>query len=195
MSVKPYKSYSAKELKRYSIILKILAIPLFIMSFMLLFVSLLFGFLFCAFSVLLWCMSNKYKKEASEKPQYRPTNNASNIMGQIVWTDETYNINVTGVMHEHNGINPQMIIPKLKEEDEVILEIDENNRYDSTAIKVKTVSGIQIGWVSQKEEIKPLLFSTIKNGNDVIAWVSRKYKLTSYPGKLGLSITVTILPS
>ena len=96
-------------------------------------------------------------------------------------------------MREHDNIDPQTIIPTLNEMDEIVLEWDRKNKYDSTAIKVKTLSGIQIGWIAKNDNIKPLLINAFKNGDDIIAWVSETYELPSYPGNVGLCIEITIL--
>ena len=104
----------------------------------------------------------------------------------------THGIDVVGVMHRQSGVNPQKIIRKLKKADKIILEYDPTNKYDSTAIKVKTASGIHIGWIAKNDSVKPLLLDAFKNKKDIIACISEIYKLQSYPGNLGFKIDIDI---
>lgn len=101
-----------------------------------------------------------------------------------------YDMNVTGVMKNQNGINPQGIIPKLRQGEQIILEADPNNQYDNCAVKVKTLNNIQIGWLPMGENLQIDIFERLQKGQTVYARVNRIYDLDLYPGKKGLIIDV-----
>lgn len=101
-----------------------------------------------------------------------------------------YDINVTGVMKEHGGVNPQAIIANLRIGEQIILEADPDNQYDNRAVKVKTLSNIQIGWLPMGENLQIDIFERLQKGQTVYARVNRIYDLDLYPGKKGLIIDV-----
>lgn len=101
-----------------------------------------------------------------------------------------YDLNVTGTMHLHDGIDPQLIIPQLFEGDQILLEADPNNKYDSSAVKVKTTQGWQIGWLPSDEKLQYDVFCRLMEGQEVYARVNKGYLLDYYPGKIGLVIDI-----
>lgn len=101
-----------------------------------------------------------------------------------------YDMNVTGVMREHDGIDPQTIIPKLFEGDQLLLEADPDNEYDANAVKVKTMDGIQIGWLPKGENLQIDIADRLNSGQTVYARIKKGYLLDNYPGKVGLVIDV-----
>ena len=123
---------------------------------------------------------------------YSKTEHIKIDTSDILWKN-TYNVNVVGVLHSHNGISPQSIISKLENKDKVILYWDKNNEYDKKAIEVKTTQNQHIGWLAKDERDKKALINAFKNENEVVAWVSRIYDLDSYPGNLGVAVGFTII--
>lgn len=202
---KPYWEYSPHSLIIYSRVLLIIAVILLCLSLLLCFVMPPMGIIFVAVSVIIFFVSRKYKKTAKdiengtfvapkpttirelmpkavEAPKAAPVFSAS--------ISDLYEINITGVLKEHDGVNPQDIICRLREDDELTLEPDPNNPYDPTAIKVKTVNGLQIGWIPRDCNVKPLMFETWRNGGDVLANFVESYPLSAYPDKLGACIEI-----
>lgn len=101
-----------------------------------------------------------------------------------------YNINIVGVLHPHNGINPQDVIPQMFAGDRIILEADPTNEYDDHAVKVKNTDGIQIGWLPKGESLQIDIFDRLQGGQTVYARIKEAYELQSYPGNIGLCIEV-----
>lgn len=110
----------------------------------------------------------------------------------FLW-ENTYNVDVVGVTYSNNGANPQLIIGKLENNDKVILYWDKHNKYDKNAIEVKTTQNRHIGWIAKDAEEKKQLLNAFKNGNEIVSWVARTYKLYSSPGNLGIAIGFTII--
>lgn len=153
------------------------------------------AFLLFIFGIFVFRWAKKHKSKSGEKKvdttaSFTDAKNVANL--QFSYSD-IHTVNITGVMHEHNGIDPQTIIPTLAEDDEILLEWDSKNKYDSTAIKVKTVNGIHIGWIPKDADIKEQILNTWNNGGDVIAWVYETYELPSYPGNIGLCIGISCI--
>lgn len=141
---------------------------------------------------------SKIKGVVSQRSRYA-INNAQNVANYFEFpqTDghghkllTVYDMNVTGVMREHDGIDPQTIIPKLHEGEQLLLEADPTNKYDSNAVKVKTINGIQIGWLPQGENLQIDVANRLNRGQVVYARVKKGYLLDNYPGKVGLVIDV-----
>ncbi len=101
-----------------------------------------------------------------------------------------YDLNVTGVMREFNNIRSQEIIAQLSIGDEIILEADPNNEYDSYAVKVETPNHIQIGWLPRGENLQIDISERLRSGETVYARVKKIYPLSKYPGNNGLVIDV-----
>jgi len=101
-----------------------------------------------------------------------------------------YDMNVVGVMHIQDGIDPQTIIPKLYEKEQIILETDSANRYDPYAVKVKTINGVQIGWLPKGENLQIDISKRLNSGQTVLARIKKAYLLNNYPGKVGIVIDV-----
>lgn len=101
-----------------------------------------------------------------------------------------YNINIVGVLHPKDGINPQDVIPQMFEGDRVLLEADPNNKHDDYAVKVKTHDGIQIGWLPKDDSLQMDIFDCLMKGQTVYAKIKEGYELPSYPGNIGLCIEV-----
>lgn len=164
------------------------------------------GLLFLLLSFIQYCGAKKYIKTAIEKEQgtYTPPPFlAKNVFyisrGEFVFpeTDDCghemltiYNMNIVGVLHNHDGVNPQAIIPKMYEGDQVVLEADPDNNFDTHAVKVKTLDGQQIGWLPKGENLQIDIFNRLTKGQTVYARVKEGYELSSYPGNIGLCIEV-----
>lgn len=155
------------------------------------FIDIISQYLFCASSKSPIKFSQNFKNINNENAHCKSENvkvNTSNYLWKNI-----HNVNVVGVLHSYNGVNPQSLIHNLKKNDKVILCWDRDNKYDKKAIEVRTVQNQHIGWLSKDEEEKKPLLNAFKNGNEVVSWVSRIYNLYSSPGNLGIAIGFTII--
>lgn len=109
-------------------------------------------------------------------------------MGHKILT--VYDINVTGTMRKHNGINPQLIIRTLRPGNQILLEADPANEFDEYAVKVKNMNGVQIGWLPKGENLQQDISRRLNEGQNVYARVNKIYPLDYYPGNYGLVIDV-----
>ena len=166
----------------------------------------LIGLFFLLLSLVQYSIAKMYIEIANKKEQgtYTPPpfldKNVYYVSrGEFVFpeTDENghemltiYNMNIVGVMHEHDGVNPQNIIPKMYEGDQVLLDADVDNEFDTHAVKVKTLDGQQIGWLPKGENLQIDIFNRLTKGQTVYARVKEGYELSSYPGNIGLCIEV-----
>ena len=164
------------------------------------------GLLFLLLSLIQYSTAKMYIEIATKKEQgtYTPPpflvkNTCYNSQGEFIFpeTDENgheiltiYNMNIVGVMHDHDGVNPQDIIPKMYEGDQVLLEADADNKFDHYAVKIKTLDGQQIGWLPKGENLQIDIFNRLTKGQTVYARVKEGYALPSYPGNIGLCIEV-----
>ena len=176
--------------KFIKVFIKILSIILIFMSLLLCVAQPIAGIIGVLFGVFIWVLSNSIGKKKSKQ------GNSHNDF-QFPETDEhghailnVYDMNVSGVLHEYDGIDPQMIIPKLYEGEQIILEADPLNQYDKNAVKVKTINGIQIGWLEKGSNLQIDIFERLNSGQTVYARVKKGYFLDKYPGKVGLVIDV-----
>ncbi len=99
-------------------------------------------------------------------------------------------INIVGVLHSKDGVNPQEIIPQMFEGDRVLLEADPRNAYDKNAVMVKTHDGVQIGWLPKKTSLQIDIFDRLMKGQAVYAKIKEGYELSTNPGNIGLCIEV-----
>lgn len=166
----------------------------------------LFGIVFIILYFYFKCRAKHFFTIATQKengtyvpPRFVTKNILYNSRGEFSFpeTDEAghtilkiYDVNVVGVIHEHDGINPQLIIPKMYKGDQVILEADPNNNYDQCAVKVKTLDDQQIGWLPRGESLQIDIFNRLIEGRTVYARVKEGYELASRPGNIGLCIEI-----
>ena len=101
-----------------------------------------------------------------------------------------YDMNVSGVFREQNGIDPQSIIPNLYPGEQILLEADPNNEFDEYAVKVKILNGIQIGWLPMGENLQMDISRRLNAGQTVYARVKKGFNSDYYHGKIGLIIEV-----
>ena len=207
---KKTSEYSAKALRRFVVIFRVFSVLIIFLSLILCTAIPVVGVLGILFGVLFWVISNNYKKIAIEKEngtfseksiirnvpdnkllyksygffEFPETDNEGHEVLKI------FDINVTGVMNIHDGIDPQIIIPMMCEGDRVILEADQNNEYDSCAVKVKTLDDVHIGWLPKGENLQIDIYNRLIDGQTVYARVKKGYLLNNYPGKVGLVIDV-----
>lgn len=180
---------SPRALKGISVFAKIVAVIIGITGISLLFTEPIAGIISLAFAVFLWFAGKNMKHQPkglkSRKPFEFPSTDGHGHKLLAI-----YDMNVTGVMREHDGIDPQTIIPKLFEGDRLLLEADPTNPYDPNAVKVKTMNGIQIGWLPQGENLQIDIADRLNSGQTVYARINKGYLLDNHPGKIGLVIDV-----
>lgn len=104
---------------------------------------------------------------------------------------EVRDSNVTGIMHMHNGINPQSLIHNMHIGDKVFLVADPNNKYDDNAVMVCNSQGIQVGWLPKGSYEQLEVSERLMNGDFVCASVKKIYEMDLYPGNYGLVINIS----
>ena len=180
---------SPKALRALSAFVKIVAVIIGVVSIALLFIEPIAGIIFLVLAIFIWFAGKNMKGQAKEiKGRKSFEFPQTDGHGHKLLT--VYDMNVTGVMREHDGIDPQTIISKLHEGEQLLLEADPDNEYDSNAVKVKTIRGIQIGWLPQGENLQIDIADRLNNGQTVYARAKKRYLLDNYPGEVGLVIDV-----
>ena len=188
---------SPKTQKNLSIVLMALSNLLFMLSLVLCFATLPAGLLGCLFAVITFSIGKKYANVSKESPK---VSNKQSLHKYFEFPQEdkrgrdilknTHYMIVVGVRFIKNGVNPQDIIPNLAIGERIILEADPNNEYDCYAVKVKTNTGMQIGWLPKGDELQINISERLQQGHTVLARVKCIYELSDFPGYKGLKIEI-----
>lgn len=197
---------SPKASKVYRIVIRIFAAIIILMGLLLCFAVPVAGIIGILIGVFIWIFGGRVCKNPAKSLTVTDKNTAfTNIFGihknpgffdfpEMDAAGHTllnvYNINVVGVLHEHDGIDPQTIIPQLYEGEQMILEADPSNKHDEYAVKVKTITGEQVGWLPQGANLQIDIFNRLTEGQTVYARVKKGYLMDRYPGKVGLVIDI-----
>lgn len=202
------ENFSPKSSMIFRSFMRFIGIVLIIMSLVILIFQPIFGIIGIAFGIFLWLLANDLKKTSVDKQKnIEQKKVVVNSKGHDTYTSsgyfefpetdphghhilKIYDLNVTGVMREFNNIRSQEIIAQLSIGDEIILEADPNNEYDSYAVKVETPNHIQIGWLPRGENLQIDISERLRSGETVYARVKKIYPLSKYPGNNGLVIDV-----
>lgn len=189
---------SPKSMGCFVLFMKSIAVLIILMGIMLCLIKPISGILAIIFGILILLLFRTKNKNLNSN-NLIPNVSDDNTHSEFEFTEtdkngksllKIYDINVTGVMHNQDGVDPQTIIPQLYEGEQIILEADPENIYDKNAVKVKTVHGQQIGWLPQGDNLQIDIANRLNSGQTVYARVKKGYWLDNYPGKVGIIIDV-----
>ena len=86
-------------------------------------------------------------------------------------------LEIHGIMHEHCGTDPQMVLPTLSKHGQLILIPDTENEYDPYAVRVFTMDSQQIGWLPAGNKD---IFERLVENREVYARIKRVYERSWY---------------
>lgn len=126
----------------------------------------------CLIIVLLYLNSKRSKSTTEPMPVTRFAFPETDPSGKPMLKLMT--VEMHGAMHIHDGTDPQKVIPRLIEGEELKLIADTHNEHDNYAVRVCTTNGKQIGWLPAGSRD---VFNRLVKGRTVYARVKEIYNV------------------